>query len=66
MKVTIETNAMIKHGTCIGEVLVLLEILNGVNHAQVLDNLVKKGYITAASQYGRGSTFSVFLQNCKN
>lgn len=49
MKVTIETNAMIKHGTCIGEVLVLLEILNGVNHAQVLDNLVKKGYITAAT-----------------
>lgn len=26
----------------------------------------EKGYITAASQYGRGSTFSVFLQNCKN
>lgn len=49
MKVTIETNAMIKHGTCIGEVLVLLEILNGVNHAQVLDNLVKKGFITAAT-----------------
>lgn len=49
MKVTIETNAMIKHGTCIGEVLVLLEILNGVNHAQVLDNLVKRGYITAAT-----------------
>lgn len=49
MKVTIETNAMIKHGTCIGEVLILLEILNGVNHAQVLDNLVKKGYITAAT-----------------
>ena len=49
MKVTIETNAMIKHGTCIGEVLVLLEILNGVNHAQVLDNLIKKGYITAAT-----------------
>ena len=26
----------------------------------------EKGYITAASQYGKGSCFSVFLQNCKN
>lgn len=26
----------------------------------------EKGYITAASQYGKGSRFSVFLQNCKN
>lgn len=49
MKITIETDSMMKHGTCIGEVLVLLEILNGVNHSQVLDNLVKKGYITAAT-----------------
>lgn len=26
----------------------------------------EKGYITATSQYGKGSRFSVFLQNCKN
>lgn len=26
----------------------------------------EKGYIIAASQYGKGSRFSVFLQNCKN
>lgn len=49
MKMTIESDAMCRHGTCIGEVLLLLEIANGVNHAQVLDNLVKKGYITAAT-----------------
>ena len=49
MKVTIETNAMIRHGTCIGEVLVLLEILNGVNHSQIINSLLKKGYITAAT-----------------
>lgn len=49
MKITIETDAMIRHGTCIGEVLVLLEILNGVNHTQVINNLVKKGYITSAT-----------------
>lgn len=53
MKVTIETNAMIRHGTCIGEVLVLLEILNGVNHSQIINSLLKKGYITAAT----GQTF---------
>lgn len=46
---TIESDAMCRHGTCIGEVLLLLEISNNVNHAQVLDNLVKKGYITAAT-----------------
>lgn len=49
MKVTIETNAMIRHGTCIGEVLVLLEILNNVNHSQIINSLLKKGYITAAT-----------------
>lgn len=49
MRMTIESDAMCRHGTCIGEVLLLLEIANGVNHAQVLDNLVKKGYITAAT-----------------
>ena len=26
----------------------------------------EKGYITAVSEYGEGSCFSVFLQNCKN
>lgn len=34
-----------------------------------LSNLIlekEKGYITAASEYGKGSCFSVFLQNCKN
>lgn len=46
---TIESEAMIRHGTCIGEVLVLLEIANGVLHDAVVDNLVKKGYITAAT-----------------
>lgn len=49
MKITIETNAMIRHGTCIGEILVLLEILNGVRHDSVVENLVKKGYITSAT-----------------
>lgn len=49
MRMTIESDAMCRHGTCIGEVLLLLEIANSVNHAQVLDNLVKKGYITAAT-----------------
>lgn len=46
---TIESEAMIRHGTCIGEVLVLLEIANGVLHDVVVDNLIKKGYITAAT-----------------
>ena len=49
MKITIETNAMIRHGTCIGEILVLLEILNEVNHSQIINNLIKKGYITSAT-----------------
>ena len=49
MKITIETNAMIRHGTCIGEILVLLEILNGVRHDSVVENLIKKGYITSAT-----------------
>lgn len=49
MKITIETNAVCRHGTCVGEVLLLLEIANGVNHSQVLDNLINKGYITAAT-----------------
>ena len=49
MKITIETNAMCRHGTCVGEILLLLEIANGVNHSQVLDNLINKGYITAAT-----------------
>lgn len=45
---TIETDALLKNGTCIGEVLVLLEIANRVNHGQVMENLVRKGYITSA------------------
>lgn len=34
-----------------------------------LTNLIlekEKGYITVVSEYGKGSCFSVFLQNCKN
>lgn len=49
MKITIESEAMIRHGTCIGEVLVLLEVANGVLHEVVMDNLIRKGYITAAT-----------------
>lgn len=49
MKITIETDAMIRHGTCVGEILVLLEILNRVRHDFVVENLVKKGYITSAT-----------------
>ena len=33
-----------------------------------LSNLIlekEKGYIKAVSEYGKGSCFSVFLQNCK-
>ena len=26
----------------------------------------EKGYMTVDSEYGKGSCFSVFLQNCKN
>lgn len=49
MKITIESEAMIRHGTCIGEVLVLLEVANGVLHEAVMNNLIRKGYITAAT-----------------
>ena len=33
-------------------------------HILILEK--EKGYITAISEYGKGSCFSVFLQNCKN
>lgn len=49
MKITIESNAILKNKTCIGEVLVLLEILNKVNHAQVIKSLIDKGYITSCT-----------------
>ena len=49
MKITIESDALIRNGTCIGEVLVLLEIANKISHAQIIENLVKKGYITSAT-----------------
>lgn len=48
MKITIETNALLKHSTCIGEVLVLLEMANNIRRSVIVENLIKKGYITAA------------------
>lgn len=46
-----------------------VENLEGSGIGLYLSNLIlekEKGYITAVSEYGRGSCFSVFLQNCKN
>lgn len=46
-----------------------VENLEGSGIGLYLSRLIlekEKGYITAASQYGKGSCFSVFLQNCKN
>ena len=45
------------------------EHVEGSGIGLYLSNLIlekEKGYITAASEYGKGSCFSVFLQNCKN
>ncbi len=45
------------------------ENIEGSGIGLYLSNLIlekEKGYITAASEYGEGSRFSVFLQNCKN
>ena len=46
-----------------------VENMEGSGIGLYLSNLIlekEKGYITAASEYGKGSRFSVFLQNCKN
>ena len=46
-----------------------VENMEGSGIGLYLSNLIlekEKGYITAASEYGKGSSFSVFLQNCKN
>lgn len=46
-----------------------VENLEGSGIGLYLSNLIlekEKGYMTAASEYGKGSCFSVFLQNCKN
>ena len=46
-----------------------VENMEGSGIGLYLSNLIlekEKGYITAVSQYGEGSCFSVFLQNCKN
>lgn len=46
-----------------------VENMEGSGIGLYLSNLIlekEKGYITAASEYGKGSCFSVFLQNCKN
>lgn len=46
-----------------------VENMEGSGIGLYLCNLVlekEKGYITAISEYGKGSCFSVFLQNCKN
>ena len=45
------------------------ENVEGSGIGLYLSNLIlekEKGYITADSEYGEGSCFSVFLQNCKN
>lgn len=45
-----------------------VENLEGSGIGLYLSRLIlehEKGYLTAASQYGRGSVFSVFLQNCQ-
>lgn len=46
-----------------------MENMEGSGIGLYLCNLIlekEKGYITAISEYGKGSCFSVFLQNCKN
>lgn len=46
-----------------------VENMEGSGIGLYLCNLIlekEKGYITAISEYGKGSCFSVFLQNCKN
>ncbi|MBS5398583.1 MAG: HAMP domain-containing histidine kinase [Lachnospiraceae bacterium] len=46
-----------------------VENMEGSGIGLYLSNLIlekEKGYIKAASEYGKGSCFSVFLQNCKN
>lgn len=46
-----------------------VENMEGSGIGLYLSNLIlekEKGYITATSEYGEGSCFSVFLQNCKN
>lgn len=46
-----------------------VENMEGSGIGLYLSNLIlekEKGYITADSEYGKGSCFSVFLQNCKN
>lgn len=46
-----------------------VENMEGSGIGLYLSNLIlekEKGYITATSEYGKGSSFSVFLQNCKN
>lgn len=46
-----------------------VENMEGSGIGLYLCNLIlekEKGYITATSEYGKGSCFSVFLQNCKN
>lgn len=46
-----------------------VENMEGSGIGLYLSDLIlekEKGYITATSEYGKGSCFSVFLQNCKN
>lgn len=46
-----------------------VENLEGSGIGLYLSKLIlekEKGYMTVASEYGKGSCFSVFLQNCKN
>lgn len=46
-----------------------VENMEGSGIGLYLCNMIlekEKGYITAISEYGKGSCFSVFLQNCKN
>lgn len=46
-----------------------VENMEGSGIGLYLCNLIlekEKGYITVLSEYGKGSCFSVFLQNCKN
>ncbi len=46
-----------------------VENMEGSGIGLYLSNLIlekEKGYLTADSEYGKGSCFSVFLQNCKN
>lgn len=46
-----------------------VENMEGSGIGLYLSNLIlekEKGYMTVGSEYGKGSCFSVFLQNCKN